>query len=61
MVAHLLDVGEGVLHVNIAKSIVLDDAGRSADRAEAAWDAAGLPEQGTVTVEELDRARATLR
>ncbi|MEU6632879.1 hypothetical protein ABZ905_32035 [Streptomyces parvus] len=61
MVAHLLDVGEGVLHVNIAKSIVLDDAGQSPDRAKAAWDAAGLPEHGTVTVEDLDRARATLR
>ncbi|MFD7763622.1 hypothetical protein [Streptomyces microflavus] len=60
MVAHLLDMGEGVLAVNVAKGILLDEAG-SPDRARALWEAAELPDSGTVTVEELDKARAGLR
>ncbi|WP_404949055.1 hypothetical protein HFP70_35320 [Streptomyces sp. ARC14] len=61
MVAHLMDVGEGVLAVNIAKGVLLDEAEKDADRARAAWETAGLRDAGTVTVEELDKARAALR
>jgi hypothetical protein len=60
MLAHLLDLGDGVIAVNIAKKVVLDAAGGNVPRAQAAWRSAGLPDTGTVTVEELAKARAEL-
>lgn len=60
MLAHLMDLGEGALTVNLAKKILLDDAGGSVPRAQEAWTAAGLPETGSVTVEQLQQARASL-
>ena len=60
MVAHLMDMGEGVLAVNIAKGVLLDAAGGNQDKARTAWAAAGLPDVGTVTTDELDKARAKL-
>lgn len=41
--------------------VVLDDADGSPARAKAMWEEAGLPESGTVTVEQLQQARAALR
>ncbi|MFI9052440.1 hypothetical protein [Streptomyces sp. NPDC053427] len=60
MVAHLMDVGEGVIAVNIAKGVLLDAAGGNAEKAKAAWESAGLRDAGTVTADELDKARAAL-
>ncbi|MFC8538035.1 hypothetical protein ACFUJY_29545 [Streptomyces sp. NPDC057249] len=60
MVAHLMDMGEGVIAVNIAKNVLLDAAGGDAAKARAAWEAAGLHDAGTVTTVELDKARAAL-
>ncbi|MFI8265329.1 hypothetical protein [Streptomyces sp. NPDC085665] len=61
MLAHLMDLGDGDMSVNTAKKVLLDDAGGVVARAQAAWAAAGLPEAGTVTVEELQRARLGLQ
>jgi hypothetical protein len=60
MLAHLMDLGEGALTVNLAKKILLEDADGSVPRAQAAWTAAGLPETGSVTVEQLQRVREEL-
>jgi hypothetical protein len=60
MLAHLMDLGEGALTVNLAKKILLDDTDGSVPRAQAAWTAAGLPETGSITVEQLQRAREEL-
>jgi hypothetical protein len=65
MLAHLLDLGgEGSVPATTAKKIVLDDAD-DADgdvaRAQRAWQSAGLPPSGTVSVDELERARAAAR
>lgn len=55
-----MDLGEGALTVNLAKKILLDDAEDSVPRAQAAWAAAGLPETGSVTIEQLRTAREQL-
>jgi hypothetical protein len=60
MLAHLVDVGDGAISVNMAKKVLLDDADGVVTRAQAAWESAGLPDTGTVSVEQLQRARAAL-
>ena len=62
MLAHLLDLGgEGAVPATTAKKIVLDDAGGDVGRAQLAWQTAGLPPSGTVSVDELERARQAAR
>ena len=62
MLAHLLDLGgEGAVPATTAKKIVLDDAGGDVARAQRAWQSAGLPPSGTVSVDELERARSAAR
>jgi hypothetical protein len=62
MLAHLLDLGgEGAVPATTAKKIVLEDAGGDVARAQRAWQSAGLPPSGTVSVDELERARQSAR
>jgi hypothetical protein len=61
MLAHLLDLGDGAIAANLAKKIVLDDAGGVVARAQAAWSDAGLPDSGAISVEQLEQARAKLQ
>jgi hypothetical protein len=59
MLAHLLDLGgDGAVPSATAKKMVLQAAGGDVARAQAAWTSAGLPGSGTVSVEQLERARA---
>lgn len=60
MLAHLMDLGDGAIAVNLAKKILTDDAGDAIPRAQAAWTEADLPNSGAITVEQLQRARAKL-
>ena len=58
MLAHLLDLGgEVAVPATTAKKIVLEDAGGDVARAQRAWQSAGLPSSGTVSVDELEQAR----
>jgi hypothetical protein len=61
MLAHLMDLGDGAIAVNLAKKVLLDDAGGAVPRAQSAWTEAGLPDTGAVSVEQLQQARAKLR
>jgi hypothetical protein len=62
MLAHLLDLGgEGSVPATTAKKIVLEDAAGDVGRAQRAWQSAGLPPSGPVSVDELERARAAAR
>ncbi|MEW2265543.1 hypothetical protein ACGF5T_32615 [Streptomyces sp. NPDC047853] len=61
MLAHLMDLGDGAIAVNLAKKILLEDAGGTVPRAQAAWTEAGLPHSGAVSVEQLQQAWAKLR
>lgn len=61
MLAHLVDLGDGAISVNVAKKVLLDDAGGVVARAQGAWESAGLPGAGTVTVAQLEKARAELQ
>ncbi|WP_331743978.1 hypothetical protein OH809_44235 (plasmid) [Streptomyces sp. NBC_00873] len=61
MLAHLVDLGDGAISVNVAKKVLLDDAGGVVARAQGAWQSAGLPGAGTVTVAQLEKARAELQ
>ena len=58
MLAHLVDLGDGAISVNVAKKVLLDDAGGVVARAQGAWENAGLPGTGTVTVAQLEKADA---
>ncbi|MEV0957931.1 hypothetical protein AB0I97_19000 [Streptomyces sp. NPDC049951] len=58
--AHLVDLGDGAISENMAKKILLDDAGGVVALAQDAWESAGLPDTGTVGVEQLQKARAGL-
>lgn len=61
MLAHLVDLGDGAISVNVAKKVLLDDADGVVARAQGAWESAGLPGTGTVTVAQLEKARAELQ
>ncbi|MEH0564461.1 hypothetical protein QBA37_35420 [Streptomyces silvae] len=60
MLAHLVDLGDGAISVNMAKKVLLDDAAGVVARAQGAWESAGLPDIGTVSVEQLQKARTGL-
>ncbi|MFJ3706453.1 MULTISPECIES: hypothetical protein [Streptomyces] len=60
MLAHLVDLGDGAISVNMAKKVLLDAAGGVVAQAQAAWESTGLPDAGTVSVEQLQKARAGL-
>ncbi|MEV0011101.1 hypothetical protein AB0M10_28675 [Streptomyces sp. NPDC051840] len=60
MLAHLVDLGDGAISANMAKKVLLDAADGIVARAQAAWESAGLPDTGTVSVEQLRKARAGL-
>jgi hypothetical protein len=57
----LMDLGDGAIAVPLAKKILLNDVGGAIPRAQAAWAQAGLPDTGSVTVGQLEEARAKLR
>jgi hypothetical protein len=62
MLAHLVDLGgEGAVPSTTAKKMVLQEAGGDVTRAQEAWQAAGLPAAGPVSVDQLEQARATVR
>jgi hypothetical protein len=62
MLAHLMDLGgEGTVPSATAKKMVLQEADGDVARAQQAWQAAGLPGSGTITVEQLEQARAAAR
>lgn len=58
MLAHLVDLGgDGAVPSATAKKMVLQEAGGDVARAQQAWQAAGLPESGPVSVDQLEQAR----
>ena len=62
MLAHLMDLGaDGALPSTAAKKMVLQEAGGDVTRAQEAWTAAGLPQSGPVSVDQLEQARAAAR
>ena len=62
MLAHLADLGgEGAVPSTTAKKMVLQEAGGDVTRAQEAWQTAGLPAAGPVSVDPLEQARATAR
>lgn len=62
MLAHLMDLGsDGAVPGATAKKMVLQDAGGNVARAQEAWQAAGLPDTGPVSVGQLEQARAAVR
>ncbi|HEU5418363.1 MAG TPA: hypothetical protein VFV41_11795 [Streptosporangiaceae bacterium] len=61
MLAHLLDLGgDGAVPNATAKKMVLAEAGGEVTRAQEAWQAAGLPAAGPVSIDQLEQARAAL-
>ncbi|MEU5181103.1 hypothetical protein AB0G49_13735 [Streptomyces longwoodensis] len=61
MVARLMDLGEGTLPQEVARQVLIGDAGGNEQRARQAWEAAGLPLTGPVPAPDFDRARRKLR
>ncbi|WP_369199022.1 hypothetical protein [Streptomyces djakartensis] len=61
MLAHLVDLADGAIAVNLVKKILLDDAGGAVVRAQAAWSEAGLPDSGAISMEQLQTAHAALQ
>lgn len=61
MLAHLMDLGDGAISGDVAKKIVVQDAGGDVERAKEAWESAGLPATGPVSVAWLEKARAELQ
>jgi hypothetical protein len=62
MLAHLIDLGgDGAVPSTTAKKMVLQEAGGDVARAQQAWQAAGLPETGPVSVDQLEQARGAMR
>jgi hypothetical protein len=62
MLAHLMDVGvDGAVPNTAAKKMVLQEAGGDVSRAQQAWTAAGLPEAGPVSIDQLEQAREAAR
>jgi len=62
MLAHLMDLGfDGAVPNTTAKKMVLQEAGGDVARAQQAWTAAGLPEAGPVSIDQLEQARGAVR
>jgi hypothetical protein len=62
MLAHLMDLGaEAAVPSTTAKKMVLQDAGGDVARAQEAWTAAGLPATGSISADQLEKARAAAR
>ncbi len=62
MLAHLMDLGgDGSVPSAAAKQMVLHEAGGDVPRAQQAWQAAGLPETGPISVAQLEQARGAAR
>lgn len=62
MLAHLVDLGgDGAVPSATAKKVVLQEAGGDVARAQQAWQGAGLPESGPVSVDQLEQARGAAR
>jgi len=61
MLAHLMDLGDGSVPGAAAKKIVLSEAGGDVPRAQHAWESAGLPADGPVSVGQLEQARVLAR
>ena len=62
MLAHLMDLGvDGAVPSTTAKKMVLHEAGGDVARAQQAWAGAGLPGNGSVSVEQLEQARLAAR
>ncbi|MGD0561168.1 MAG: hypothetical protein ABSA93_40120 [Streptosporangiaceae bacterium] len=61
MLAHLMDLGaDGTVPNTTAKKMLLREADGDVARAQRAWVAAGLPENGTVSLDQLEEARAAV-
>ena len=62
MLAHLMDLGgDGAVPSATAKKMVLEEAGGDVTRAQQAWQAAGLPASGPISVDQLEQARGAAR
>jgi hypothetical protein len=62
MLAHLMDLGvDGAVPNTAAKKMVLQEAGGDVSRAQQVWTAAGLPEAGPVSIDQLEQAREAAR
>lgn len=62
MLAHLVDLGgDGAVPSTTAKKMVLQEASGDVARAQQAWQAAGLPETGPISVDQLEQARGAAR
>lgn len=62
MLAHLMDLGgDGSVPNTTAKKMILNDVGGDVARAQEAWTAAGLPDSGPITVDQLEQARTAAR
>ena len=62
MLAHLMDLGgDGTVPGVTAKKMVLHEAGGDVARAQQAWQAAGLPGTGPISVDQLEQARGAAR
>lgn len=62
MLAHLVDLGgDGAVPSTTAKKMVLQEASGDVARAQQAWQAAGLPETGPISVDQLEQARGAVR
>jgi len=61
MLAHLMDLGaDGTVPSTTAKKMLLREADGDVAKAQRAWVAAGLPENGPVSLEQLEEARAAV-
>lgn len=62
MLSHLMDLGgDGAVPSTTAKKMVLQEASGDVARAQQAWQAAGLPESGPISVDQLEQARGAAR
>jgi hypothetical protein len=61
MVVRLVDQGEGTLSNEVARQLLIGDAGGDQARAQQAWREAGLPLQGLIPVADLEPVRRKVR